>query len=238
MHWPRIFLTWPASQDASVVDVVVVNVVEVVVAGMQYSSILMKPSSHRHTGNPSIRAAFSLHVQVSPGRGSSWTPMHKMQTPAEFKAISSEHTSSVVDVLVVVVVDVVDVVVVAVDIDVVVVCRTHSPSSSMYPGLHTHRGAYDRIVAFGPHVQSSVDSGVSIAPKQRIQTPILFLTIPFSHSPSSVVVVIVVTVVVDVEVVLVVVRVVVEVDDDDDVDVVSGTQSPLSFSTKPIDSQS
>jgi hypothetical protein len=169
-----------------------------------------------------------------------------MHSPREFLAKSSSQTSSVVvDAVVVVVTVDVDVVVVAVVVEVtvdvvvvvevvlVVVCNTQIPLSSIKPESQTQSGAYDNKLAFEPQVQSSVDKGLSIAPKQRIQIPRLFLTIPSSHSAGCVVVdvvVVVVVVVVD-EVVETVVDIVVLVATVVDV-VVTGTHSPFS-SLKP-----
>jgi len=170
-----------------------------------------------------------------------------MHSPREFLAKSSSQTSSVVvDAVVIVVTVDVDVVVVAVVVEVtvdvvvvvevvlvVVVCNTQIPLSSIKSGSQTQSGAYDNKLAFAPQVQSSVDKGLSIAPKQRIQIPRLFLTIPSSHSAGCVVVdvvVVEVVVVVD-EVVETVVDIVVLVATVVDV-VVTGTHSPLS-SLKP-----
>jgi len=180
-----------------------------------------------------------------------------MHSPREFFAKSSPHTSSVVidsvdvddivvDVTVVVVVLVVDVVVIVVVevvvevVDVVVVldvvCSTQTPPSSIKPGSQTQRGAYDNKLALRPQEQSSVDKGLSIAPKHRMQIPRLFLTIPSSHSAGCVVVVVVVVEVVVVLVVVVVVDGVVVVLVETVVDVVvMGIHSP--FSSLKLSSQ-
>lgn len=109
---PRIFLAKPEPQDPGVVDVVDVVVVAVVVIATQLLSTSLKPSSHKQSGKPSIRDAFSLQVQVSPGRGSSKTPMQEIHSPRIFR-VCPELQAKVVVVVVVVVVDVVEVVVTA-----------------------------------------------------------------------------------------------------------------------------
>ena len=106
MQSPRIFLAKLVAQ-ASVVagNELVVVVVVVVESGEQTSPINSNPSSQEQTGKPPTREAFSMQVQISPGRGSSKIPMQGMQSPLILCAWPDSHGARVV--VVVVVVDVV-----------------------------------------------------------------------------------------------------------------------------------
>ena len=107
MQSPRIFLAKLAEQ-ASVVEgkELVVVVVVVVETGEQILPINSYPSSQEQTGKPPTSDAFSMHVQVSPGRGSSKTPMHGIQSPRILRAWPDSHGVRVVVLVVVVEVDV------------------------------------------------------------------------------------------------------------------------------------
>jgi hypothetical protein len=161
IQFPKIFLAKLFSQSAWVVVEVVEVVVVVVVMGKQSPLSSANPSSHPQTGIPSRSEAFSLQLQSTVINGIAMFPKHRIQSPRIFLAKLFSHSASVVVVVVVVVV--------VGEKNLVQVL-----SVSVNPSSHWHQGAISERDASAPQVQSSVESGSSITPKQRIQSPRIF----------------------------------------------------------------